>query len=91
MTFFHPLSPPQESNRFCRAGVVLTSRVDPGVALELADLVPAIGFFELLVTTGRTGFFVLGAGAHDDADGPKRPMSAMMWHLHLSPKRAART
>ena len=63
----------------------MTSQVDPGVALELADLVPAIGFFELLVTTGRTGFFVLGAGALD-ADRPKRPMSAMMWHLHLSPK-----
>ena len=85
-TSYHP----QESNRFCRAGVVLTSQVDPGIALELAGLVPAIGFFELLVTTGRTGFFVLGAGALD-ADRPKRPMSAMMWHLHLSPKRAART
>ena len=81
---------PQEPNRLCSAGVALASRVDPGIALELADLVPAIGFFELLVTTGRTGFFVLGAGALD-ADRPKRPMSAMMWHLHLSPKRAART
>ena len=71
----------------------MTSQVDPGFALELADLVPAIGFFELLVTTGRTGFFVLGAGALD-ADRPKRFMSAMMssmWHLHLSPKRAAPT
>ena len=54
----------------------MTSQVDPGIALELADLVPAIGFFELLVTTGRTGFFVLGAGALD-ADRPKR---AMTWN-----------
>ena len=67
----------------------MTSQVDCGIALELADLVPAIGFFELLVTTGRTGFFVLGAGALD-ADRPKRPMSAMMWHLHLSPKNVLR-
>ena len=73
-------SGPQESNQLLRAGVILTSQVDPGIALELADLVPVIGFFELLVTTGRTGFFVLGAGALD-ADRPKRPMSAMMWHL----------
>ena len=84
MTLFTS-SGPQESNSFCRAGVVLTSQVDCGIALELADLVPAIGFFELLVTTGRTGFFVLGGGAIDTG-GPKR----MMWHLHLSPKRAAR-
>ena len=64
----------------------MTSQVDCGIALELADFpTPTIGFFELRVTTGRTGFFVLGAGAIDTG-GPKR----MMWHLHLSPKRAAR-
>ena len=76
---------PQESNIFCRAGDILTSQVDCGIALELADLVPAIGFFELLVTTGRTVFFVnLGAGALD-ADRPKRPMRAMMWYLKNFP------
>ena len=81
MTLFTS-SGPQESNSFRRAaGVVLTSqRPDPGIALELACVADLVGFFELRVATGRTGFFVLGAGALD-ADRPKRPMSAMMWHL----------
>ena len=44
----------------------MTSQIDP--ALELADLVAAIGFFELFVTTGRTGFCAGALGA----DRPQR-------------------